>query len=122
MLNKIIKVVCFTMIISQALSIGSQYSDMVRKNSDLKNWENIKDYGVFYPVSNGFDGDEVFGRESLFEFTSRDQLYFLLNGMGAILIHTKEYEQNSLRLNINWQGIRSIKVNNNYLLDSCKLA
>ncbi|WP_339253996.1 DUF1430 domain-containing protein [Paenibacillus sp. FSL P2-0136] len=114
-LNMLIKIGCSILLVLIGLSTWSEYTSINDKQHELKNWEHSKDYGVLYPVNNGYDGDRIFGRDSLFELTSHDELYFLLNKMGAILIETQSYEEDQLLLDRNWKGIRSIKANNNYL-------
>lgn len=114
-LNMLIKIGCSILLVLVGLSTWSEYTSINDKQHELKNWEHSKDYGVLYPVNNGYDGDRIFGRDSLFELTSHDELYFLLNKMGAILIETQSYEEDQLLLDRNWKGIRSIKANNNYL-------
>ncbi|WP_405107773.1 DUF1430 domain-containing protein [Paenibacillus sp. FSL K6-1217] len=114
-LNMLIKIGCSILLVLVGLSTWAEYTSINDKQHELKNWEHSKDYGVLYPVNNGYDGDRIFGRDSLFELTSHDELYFLLNKMGAILIETQSYEEDQLLLDRNWKGIRSIKANNNYL-------
>ncbi|WP_179030791.1 DUF1430 domain-containing protein [Paenibacillus kribbensis] len=114
-LNMFIKIGCSILLILIGLSTWSDYTSINDKKNDLKNWEHSKDYGVLYPVNSGYDGDMIFGRDSLFESTSHEELYFLLNKMGGILINSLSYEESDLILNRNWKGIRSIKVNSNYL-------
>jgi bacteriocin-associated integral membrane protein len=114
-LNLIVKALCSLLIISLGVTTWLQYADIQKQKINLKNWENMKDYAVFYPVTSGYDATNIFGSDSLWEFTSHNELYFYLNEQGAILANTKQYEEQYLALNANWQGIRSIKVNNNYL-------
>ncbi|MEK4518198.1 DUF1430 domain-containing protein [Paenibacillus sp. FSL H8-0122] len=114
-LNMLIKVGCSILLVLIGLSTWSEYTSINDKQHELKNWEHSKDYGVLYLVNNGYDGDRIFGSDSLFELTSHDELYFMLNKMGAILIETQSYEEDQLLLDRNWKGIRSIKANNNYL-------
>lgn len=113
--NIVVKIGCSTLLILVGGSTWGQLESIQQKKEELKNWEHIKDYGVFYPAHNGLDGERLFGRESQFEVTSRDELYFLLNGMGALFVNAINYEESSLLVNQNWKGIRSVRVNPNYL-------
>lgn len=113
--NIVVKIGCSILLILEGGSAWWQLESLLQKKEEMKNWEHIKDYGVFYPALNGLDGEELFSKGSPFEVTSRDELYFLLNRMGAIFIHALEYEERTLVLNQNQKGIRSIQVNPNYL-------
>jgi len=114
-LNLFIKIVCSVVIIMTGVSAIGQYNDIQNKMRDLKNWEQSKDYGIIFPVYVGYDNDDMFISESIYDSTVHNELYFLLNQNGSILINTKMYEEKNLLVNQNWNGIRSIKVNPNYL-------
>jgi putative ABC transport system permease protein len=113
--NIVVKIGCSTLLILVGGAAWWQLESIQQKKEELKNWEHSKDYGVFYPAHNGLDGERLFGRESQFEVTSRDELYFLLNRMGALFVNAIDYEESSLLVNQNWEGIRSVRVNPNYL-------
>ncbi|WP_025693278.1 bacteriocin-associated integral membrane family protein [Paenibacillus zanthoxyli] len=114
-LNFLMKIGCSVLIGLTGLSIWVQFTSIHEQRAELRNWESVKDYGVFYPVNNGYDGDRIFSSDSDFEHVSHNELYFLLNQTDSILIAALMYEEQELIDSKNWDGIRSVRVNPNYL-------
>lgn len=113
-LNYIFKVVCVIALVFMGNYIFERYSEITQKKAVLKNWEISKEYGMFYPFEVGYDSDEV--KDGLPRTTrSIDSLYPILNNMGSIFINTRDYEEMTLIQDKNFNGIRSIRVNPNYL-------
>ncbi|MFT4402276.1 bacteriocin-associated integral membrane family protein [Bacillus sp. SW14] len=112
--NSILKIVCSILIIVIGSSTLNQYSEVKKKQSHLDDWKVSKDYGVFNPLYIGHDIEDVNnGKPQL--TNDIDNIYPILNKMGALLIDTREYEEEFIRLNSRYKGIRSIIVNDNYL-------
>lgn len=112
--NSILKIVCSVLIIVIGSSTLNQYSEVKKKQSHLEDWKVSKDYGVFNPLYIGHDIEDVNnGKPQL--TNDIDNIYPILNKMGALLIDTREYEEEFIRLNSRYKGIRSIVVNDNYL-------
>ncbi|EJL29127.1 bacteriocin-associated integral membrane protein possibly involved in immunity [Brevibacillus sp. BC25] len=114
-LNTLLKIGCSIFLILVILSIWGQYHELSIKQENLKSWERSKDYGVFYPVKVGNDSEDVEKGSPKTTVTEVTGLYPLLNRMGALYINAIAYEQQSLILNRESSGIRSISVNLNYL-------
>lgn len=114
-LNTLLKIGCSIFLILVILSIWDQYHELSIKQENLKSWERSKDYGVFYPVKVGNDSEDVEKGSPKTTVTEVTGLYPLLNRMGALYINAIAYEQQSLILNSESSGIRSISVNLNYL-------
>jgi len=115
-LNTLLKVGCSVLLILIALTIWGQYAELSVRRENLKNWEHSKDYGVFYPLTIGYDGVEEANIGLPAVMSAIDsELYPVLNRMGAVLINATLYEEEQLLADKDWAGIRSIKVNNNYL-------
>jgi bacteriocin-associated integral membrane protein len=114
-LNTLLKAFCSVLLILTSLSVGSQYNEIRAQQEILKNWECSKDFGVFYPFSIGYDSESFKQRSHGPMLAADDELYLYLNRMGALLINTSQYEEMELICNKNWNGIRSISVNPNYL-------
>ncbi|KAF1678813.1 MULTISPECIES: bacteriocin-associated integral membrane family protein [Bacillus] len=113
-INSILKVVCSVLIIVIGSSTLNQYNEVKTKQSHLEDWKVSKDYGVFNPLYIGHDIEDVNkGKPQL--TNDIDNIYPVLNKMGALLIDTREYEEEFIRLNSRYKGIRSIIVNDNYL-------
>ncbi|PSA89646.1 hypothetical protein C6371_17445 [Bacillus atrophaeus] len=112
--NSILKIICSILIIVIGSSTLNQYNEVKNKQSHLEDWNVSKDYGVFNPLYIGHDIEDVNnGKPQL--TNNIDDIYPVLNKMGALLIDTREYEEEFIRLNSHYKGIRSIIVNNNYL-------
>jgi putative ABC transport system permease protein len=115
-LNTLLKVGCSVLLILIVLTIWGQYAELSVRRENLKNWEHSKDYGVFYPLTIGYDGVEEANIGLPAVMSAIDsELYPVLNRMGAVLINATLYEEEQLLADKDWAGIRSIKVNNNYL-------
>ncbi|MCF8011991.1 MAG: DUF1430 domain-containing protein [Clostridiales bacterium] len=114
-LNTLLKAGCSILVILICLSIWSQYDEIQAKREDLKNWEHIKDYGVFYPLKVGYDLEDVKHGSPIETAATAGELYPVLNKMGALLIEAGDYEEDHIIRNKNSDNIRSIKVNPNYL-------
>ncbi len=114
-LNMLLRIGCSILLVFICLSVWSQYIDIRTKQENLKNWEHSKDYGVFYPLNEGYDGDDFQHGKRIFDSSLRGALYPILNRKGALLINTRMYEETALLLNKDYDGIRSVKVNPNYL-------
>ncbi|MBE0069982.1 DUF1430 domain-containing protein [Thermoanaerobacterium thermosaccharolyticum] len=114
-LNTLLKAVCSIMVIFIILSVWGQYAKIGVKRENLRNWEHSKDYGVFYPLYIGYDIEDIkHGSPKLNTLLTND-LYPILNKMGAVFIDAISYEEDVLKLNKDYKGILSIKVNPNYL-------
>ncbi|MBV7320125.1 MULTISPECIES: bacteriocin-associated integral membrane family protein [Bacillus] len=112
--NSILKIVCSILIIVIGSSTLNQYGEVKKKQSHLEDWKVSKDYGVFNPLYIGHDIEDVNnGKPQL--TNDIDNIYPVLNKMGALLVDTREYEEEFIRLNSRYKGIRSIIVNDNYL-------
>lgn len=114
-LNTLLKAGCSILLVLIGLAIWGQYAEIRAKQQNLKNWERTKDYGVFYPLYIGYDLEDVQQGSPKTTAFINVELYPVLNKMGALLINTRMYEETALRSNRDWNGIRSIKVNPNYL-------
>ncbi|MCR8995118.1 DUF1430 domain-containing protein [Brevibacillus laterosporus] len=114
-MNTLLKIGCSIFLILVILSIWNQYNDLHIKQENLKSWERSKDYGVFYPVKVGNDLEDLQKGSPKTTVAEVTGLYPLLNRMGAVYIDARAYEQKSLVLNSEFDGIRSISVNLNYL-------
>lgn len=114
-LNLFFKAVCSVLLVLLCISIWNQYVEIRNNQNLLKNWENSKDYGVFYPEKVGYDMEDIKNGGGILSSTINNGLYPVLNRMGALLINASMYEETSLSLNKDYVGIRSVKVNPNYL-------
>jgi bacteriocin-associated integral membrane protein len=114
-LNTLVKVVCSIVIILLGISYFNQYLSISKQQEDLRGWERNKDYGIFYPVYIGYDLNDVRQGSYGFDAIVGSKLYPLLDKMGSILINARQYEETALLLDKDYQGIRSVTVNNNYL-------
>lgn len=111
--NTLLKVTCSIIFVLLGTLTLEQYITVKEKQENLKNWEKNKDYGVFYPLSDGNDEGQQGMHKT--ESSINGDLYPILNKRGAILIDSKEYEEIALAINKDYKGIRSVTVNNNYL-------
>lgn len=114
-INTLVKAGCSILVILIVLSILTQYTDIRVKQENLRSWGQSKDYGVFYPTMVGDDMEDTQHGSPKETVAEAVGLYPILNRMGTIFIDATDYEENSLILNKDYQGIRSIKVNPNYL-------
>lgn len=114
-LNTLLKVGCSILVVLIGLSLWSQYTDIRAKQENLKSWEQSKDYGIFYPVKVGYNLEDIQQGNLITTAALAGELYPVLNKMGALFIEARMYEERMLILNKDWEGIRSIKVNPNYL-------
>lgn len=114
-LNTIIKAVCAITLVLVAFVIINKYVEFSMKQSNLQNWEQSKDYGIFYPFKIGYDREDLIKGCGTTQTAIRSELYPILNRMGSILIDARMYEEQVLIANKDFTGIRSIKVNPNYL-------
>lgn len=114
-LNTLLKAGCSILLVLIGLAIWGQYTEIHAKQENLKSWERSKDYGVFYPLYIGYDLEDVQQGSPKTTAVTAGDLYPILNQMGALFIDAIEYEEDNLILNKDWKGIRSIKVNPNYL-------
>jgi len=114
-LNALLKAGCSILVVLIGLSLWNQYTDIRAKQENLKSWEQSKDYGVFYPVNVGYDLEDIQHGSPKATAAEAIELYPVLNRMGALFIEARMYEERALILNKDWEGIRSIKVNPNYL-------
>lgn len=113
-LNTLLKAGCSVLLVLTCLTLWNQISVIHAKQQTLKNWECSKDYGVFYPLYIR-DEERKINDGAGPRADIEDELYLLLNRMGALLINTHMYDQQELLLNKDWDGILSISVNPNYL-------
>ncbi|QSZ27661.1 DUF1430 domain-containing protein [Aceticella autotrophica] len=114
-INMLLKMGCSILAVMVGLSIFSQYAEIRTKQENLKNWEQSKDYGIFYPVNIGNDIEDVQQGSRKETAIEAVELYPVLNKMGAVLIDALSYEERALLMNKGTDNIRSIKVNPNYL-------
>lgn len=116
-LNLLLKVAFSVLLILASLATLHDYRLVRIKQENLKHWEYAKDYGVFYPITiyETFQSDEEYRNYERNLHRALDELYFILNRKGALLIDTRSYEEISLISNKDYMGIRCIKVNPNYL-------
>jgi len=114
-LNTLLKTGCSILLVLISLSIFSQYAEIRAKQENLKSWEQSKDYGVFYPVNVGYDVEDIQHGSPKTTAAEAIELYPVLNRMGAVFIEAHMYDEMSLIFNKDWEGIRSVKVNPNYL-------
>lgn len=114
-LNLVLKVVCSIVLVIMGHSIFGQYTEINKKQKNLNNWERAKDYGIFYPLYTGYDQNHLPGGFPEQIAVINSDLYPILNKRGSVLINARQYEEQALLLNKDYDGIRSVKVNNNYL-------
>ena len=114
-LNMLLKAGCSIFVVLIGLSIWSQYTEIRAQRENLKNWEHSKDYAVFYPVNVGYDLEDLKRGAPKKTAALAGELYPVLNKMGALFIEARDYTETLLILNKDWDGIRSIKINPNYL-------
>lgn len=114
-LNTLLKIGCSIFLILVILPIWSQFDDLRIKQENLKSWERSKDYGVFYPVKVGNDLEDIQKGSPKTTAAEVTGLYPILNQMGAVYINAGSYEQRALLLNREFEGVRSISANLNYL-------
>ncbi len=112
--NLVFKVACLLALISISISMIRQYEEIRETKTSLKGWEQSQNYGMFYPLLTGYDKEDAIDNTK-FNVTVAQKLYPILNREGSLLINAREYEETALRLNKDYKGIRTIKVNNNYL-------
>ncbi|HOR00032.1 MAG TPA: DUF1430 domain-containing protein [Anaerolineae bacterium] len=113
-LNMLLKASCSIFVILLGLAIWRQYGMIGEKQRVLQNWAHVKDYGVFYPISIEYGPEDMEAGRRIVD-QALYELYPALNRLGSVLIAANSYEERALVLNRNWNGIRSIKVNPNYL-------
>jgi putative ABC transport system permease protein len=114
-LNALVKATCSVLLIVVGVGLWVQYSAIARKQASIVNWASTKDYGVFYPVSVGYDAVEARTGQPGPTAAEVFELYPLLNKMGSLFIEATSYEPIALAQATDPQSIRSIKVNPNYL-------
>jgi len=114
-LNVLLKIICSIILISFGFEMLNQYNTIKIKQENMKNWTHSKDYGIFYPLYVGHDQEDIANGQRKNTEQINGPLYHTLNNMGAILINATAYEADNLRLNSDYKGINSVKVNNNYL-------
>lgn len=114
-LNTLTKVVCSVLLIILVNQINHQNIGIKEYHTNVKEWEQNKNYGVFYPLYIGYDEDDLSDGSIKFNSVTANRLYPILNKMGSLFIDAREYEELALILNKNYKGIRTITVNNNYL-------
>ncbi|MDQ0495495.1 bacteriocin-associated integral membrane family protein [Paenibacillus brasilensis] len=114
-LNTVAKLIFSILIIVSGTSLITQYHEFKNQQQNLKGWENSKDYGTFYPVFTGYDQHDMRTGSTGFDEITADHLYPIVNKMGALLINARQYEETALKLDSDYKGIRTVKVNNNYL-------
>jgi len=112
--NLIFKIVCMIALISISTSTFHQYEEVKKGQKDIQGWEQSREYGIFYPLSIGYDREGSIDNENFNVVVAR-KLYPVLNKQGSLLINARQYEETALRLNRDYKGIRTIKVNTNYL-------
>ncbi|MET3208184.1 UNVERIFIED_CONTAM: putative ABC transport system permease protein [Paenibacillus sp. PvR008] len=115
MLNTLAKVICSIFIVTLGTFYVHQYTNLIQQQEDIKGWKNIKDYGVFYPLFIGYDAQDMQQNSPEFHKITANQFYPFVNRMSSLLINTRQYEEIALILNKDYNGIRSILVNSNYL-------
>ncbi|MGG2108001.1 DUF1430 domain-containing protein [Lysinibacillus pakistanensis] len=111
--NILLKTTFFIISIFMISSILGQLSKIDEAKEQLANWEKSVDYGVFYPFNIGFDFEDLKKGSGSKTLAAVTKLYSTLNKEGSLLIHTKYYEQETLKEP--YEGIRYISVNPNYL-------
>lgn len=92
-INTVLKVVCSVLAIIIGLSAFNQIMYISKNQKEMKNWEKIKDYGVFYPIGGILEPGEDYGHweEGFIERYSK--LYPILNKMGSIYICAAQYQE-----------------------------
>ncbi|QKG83622.1 DUF1430 domain-containing protein [Kroppenstedtia pulmonis] len=117
-LNMVLKGVCVIILMGIGLSAIEQYAQIRDRQEQLDNWAHAKDYGILYPVYIGNSTAitlKEMQKEDAKDAEAMSQLYPTLNAQGALYIDASDYEEMDLLLNRNFDGIRSIMVNPNYL-------
>jgi len=124
-MNRVVKVVCATILVLLGLEVWKLYTDIQNKQDQINAWEEqldnwgsrMKDYGyieVYQGHSTAYTNKELdaeFSRED----SALYKLYFFLNSLGALYIDSREYEEREILANPYFNGIRSLVVNPNYL-------
>ena len=112
-LNNIVKFVCLILLLYVGQSIFTTSYNIAYNKALLNNWEDVKNYGVFYPL---YVGNETTSEErNMTAATINGQLYTYLNKNGALYINARDYHKEVLELDPEFEGYRSVKVNPNYL-------
>jgi bacteriocin-associated integral membrane protein len=113
--NALVKAGCSILLIVVGVGLWTQSGAIARKQATLANWASTQDYGVFYPVSAGYDAAELKTGLPGPKTAEVFELYPVLNRMGSLYIDALSYEPTALAQTTDPQSIRSITVNPNYL-------
>ncbi len=113
--NTAIKTICSILLIVVGAGLWLQYSNVASERDKLGNWENTRNYGLFYPTSLGNDVIEAQTGQAGPTVAEIYRLYPVLNKMGALFIDSANYEPAALSAPTVPASIRSIQVNPNYL-------
>ncbi|WP_336763181.1 bacteriocin-associated integral membrane family protein [Paenibacillus sp. USHLN196] len=114
-MNTLLKISTTIIVISLFSTLSGQYNTLKSEQDDLESWKRSNQYGVFYPVNAGYDATDFQNSAVQYIRTTAGQLYPVLNELGSVLINSRQYEEMALLLNKNYEGIRSLQVNPNYL-------
>lgn len=92
-LNLILKMICTVFCIFFGIQFIQQYQDVSAMQKKVKEWENIKDYGVFYPLRlvPGEEEQVRLGQCSDNDRILHGAFYFFINRKGALLLDTRDY-------------------------------
>lgn len=111
--NILLKITLSILSIIMLASLLNQISVIEKTEKELINWKKSADYAVFSPFYIGMDAEDLKKSSGSKTYASIAMLYSILNKEGSLFIHTKYYEQETLKLP--FEGIRYISVNPNYL-------
>lgn len=113
-LNIALKAGCSVLLILIGLSIWTEYVEIRTRQERASNWEQSKDYAVFYPFYLGYDLKEEQAGLTITDAAKATDLYPIVNGMGALFVDASEYRKGLLPPGFDL-SMRSIVVNPNYL-------
>ncbi len=90
--NNLLKATASTVLIVTAASVSVQFASVSAERQHLGNWERARGYGVFLPLSSGYDmADQMAGADGMRHALTAD-LYPILNRDGALYVDASSFQ------------------------------
>ncbi len=113
--NNLLKIGCSIAVIATTAGVSTQLANASAERQRLGNWERARGYGIFYPLSNGNDLEDILSGGGQMRRAETTDLYPIVNGMGSLFIDATGYEPLPPGLENPPEVIPSMVVNLNYL-------
>lgn len=121
-LNVTVKLVTSVALVVLGTGALAAYADVRQTESRLHAWQSTSAYGIFQPVYNGNDLDELQTGGTATADAEAEKLYPALEKRGALFIDSTAFEDASLEQPVPDGAYRSLRVNPNYLAEYPVLA